>query len=137
MDDALGVSQVQRVGEAGSDPQRLAPVHRPACRAVLVERLPFEILERDERGAARLVAADVVNHDDVGVGEACGEACLGQESLLEDLALRRVDAQHQVDRLEGDRSIEGGVHGFVHDTHGALADDALDLVAPERRRMLL
>ncbi len=82
-----------RVGERLRHPRH--ECRAPAARGDAVvgedlrERLALEALEGDEEHAALGIAVDVVDHDDAGMGEARGDARLGEEAPLEGLAAPR------------------------------------------------
>ena len=55
---------------------------------------------------------------------------LPEEPPLELAAGRRAGGERQVDRLDGDRTSQRRVLGFVHDAHRSAAQLAADEVAP-------
>ena len=95
----------------------------------VLERLALDVLHRDVRGGALL--ADVVDSHDVGVGERPGGAELALEPGLQVIDLLGGDPRIELDDLDRELATDDRVLGQVDDAHGALADDALYLVAAE------
>jgi len=129
MDDLLRVRVIESLGDAGHDAQRLLP-DRTAVGANLTQRAPLEMLEGDEEDALLLVAADVVDDHDAGVGETGGNTGLGQEPALVLFALLH-GPDREADGLEGDRAVKGGVVDLVDHAHHAPAKLLADLVAAD------
>ena len=121
MHDAVEVGVVQGAGQAGDDAQHLGPGQRHALRDELGQRAALQVLQGDEERAGRVVAPHVVDDHDAGVRELGRHPRLGQEALLERLPLLRRHGEGQVDGLEGDEPLQGGVLGQVDYAHGAAA----------------
>ena len=83
VDDVLLVGMLEGLGHVRGDAQGLAPLEAAVALHALGEGLALQVLERDVEGVAARVAADVVDDDDAGVGEAGGDPRLVQEALLE------------------------------------------------------
>ncbi len=78
MDDALAMRLVERVGDLGSDLQRLVERERPFLEA-RSQRLALEM--RHDEVVSALDAADVVDAADVGMVERSDGASLALEAL--------------------------------------------------------
>ena len=125
MHDAIGVRDVERVGDLGGEIEHLAQIERPA-RNRLLQGAAVEPLHHDELLA--LVLGDLVNRADVGVIEArCGPR-LVQESPAGGFVGRSPGRQE----LQHDRATEDEVLGEIHDGRRALAELLDHLVVRER-----
>ena len=133
MDDPLAVGVVERLGDLGDDLGDPLVRERRLLAEELLEVLPLDVLHRDERRLGRGVLADVVDRDDVGVGEDARRLRLAQEPLLE-LALLDVVLADGADRLQRDEPADDGIAAEVDDAHGALSQLADHLVAAEPLR---
>ena len=120
MDDAVGVGERHRVGDAQQDAQ------------VLVERLLLEhlvpgralhALHRVEERAG-VVGAEVVDRHDVRVVELAGDDRFGDELV----ALLLADLGRGLEHLHGDGAGDRRLVGRVDDAHAALADHFEQLV---------
>ena len=126
MDDADGVGGGEALAGGGEDLEDLAPgaalVGEPGAQGLAGDQL---------HGDEELVvdAADLVDLDDVGVGEAGEGLGLALEAGLADAEAVVVDAGAQ--ELEGDAAVELGVVGGVDDGHAAVAEGAGDDVAAD------
>jgi hypothetical protein len=134
VDDLLRVRVVQGLRELGHDPRRLAPLHGRAPGHVLGEGAALHVLEGDVRRVRGGILADVVHHDDAGVGEDGRRPGLALEALLERGALAFGDGEADLDRLQRDAPAEVGVGRAVYDAHHSAAELALDLVAAKALR---
>ena len=100
---------------------------RLAAANELGERLAADELHRDERPA--LEDAELVDRDDVGVGQPAGGARLALEALAHLLVVEAL-----AEELDGDGAIEGRVPGQIHVAHPAALDEALDRVLADDLR---
>ena len=89
------------------------------------ERPPPDELHRDEQLVSE--RADVVDGDDVGMGEACHRPRLAEETLAK-LLSRGAERRIGLQDLERDESVEVRVIRFVHRAHRTRADAATDVV---------
>ena len=126
MDDTRAMGLVEGVGDLAADAQRLIEGKR-ASRPLEAsgERLALEILHHQVLDVA--VAADVVHHADVRMGERGDGARLtleAQPSLGIRGEIRRQD-------LDGDGPIEPRVAGLVDLAHAASAERRLKLIRAE------
>ena len=110
----VGVDQCQeqlgRQLQAG--PQRQWPLRRQ----LLAQRLPLQKLHDQKRPVSR-VDAEVVDDNDVRIGQLTGDAGLALEAVVEFV----VRPQLGVDELDRDPAAEGEVRGLVHLRHAAAA----------------
>ena len=115
-----------RVGEAGAqlvDVLQLGRQRKIAAPPNLVEqRLAKDVLHGDVRLA--LVLTDVVDGDDVDVGEAGGRLRLPREALAE-----VVGVESRLQHLDRDEAIEHRVAAEVQIPHAALTQALDDFVA--------
>ena len=117
------VRRLERLGDLARQRQRPFDRQRPLALQQRFEIFPLDELHRDELEVARL--AEVVDAQDVLVGDAAGQQDLALEPF-EDLGARRhVGADH----LQGDVALQLAVVGPVDGPHAALAQDGGDLVA--------
>ena len=128
VDDALSVSELQASGGGDGDVQGLLEGERAG--GVLEEAFDVTAAHQllDEVGLLRSVGgdvfADVVDGDDVGVGEASHGAGLAHDAFAADV----VEALG-LDEGEGDVAIEECVVGEEDALLAALAEEAEDLIA--------
>jgi hypothetical protein len=110
MDDAFGVSGVERVGDLNAEIQRLIERERLALNGVL-ESLAFEVFHDDERMAA--LFADFVDGTDIGMiqrGSSLG-------FVLEALKSLRILCDAVGKKFQGNEAAELDIFGLVDDTH--------------------
>ena len=88
MDQALGVGGVQRAGHLRHHGDRSPGRERPELPQVLTEVGPFDVSHGDEQEAVEL--SRVVDGDDVGVVDGCGQPGLANEAVPEPLLLRQL-----------------------------------------------
>src|SRR5262249_51261005 len=112
MDDAGAMGAVERGGHLRRDGERVGEWQRPA-REARRERLAFEALHDDERGAA--IVADVMQRADVRMGELRYRARFAFEPLAE----LRVGSEARRQNLDGDRALEACVAGAIDLAHPA------------------
>ena len=136
-----GQHQVRRLDVAVDDPHlvrvaepraQLEDQFQPADQAQrrpaaddLAERLTVDVLHRDERLA--LVLADVVDGDDVGMGQARRRTGFAGEPLLDLVVEDRQD-------LDRDGPIEHRIAGQVEQPHAAFAKAIQDFVPADSLR---
>ena len=125
MDDAFRVRGSQAVRDLDGGPQQRLDRQRPG-RQEVAQRAPFDQLHREVRDAVRL--ADIVDGDDVGVGQSGG----GARFLLEAAARFGVDEVGGQD-LERHVAAQPRVARAVHLAHAADADRIDDFVRSETR----
>ena len=126
MDDVLLMRLVQRVHDLARDLQGVVEWQR-STRESIGERLALEVLE-DEIPHAVLFP-DVVKRADVRVVQAGDRLRFAVEALLHVGVVGEVRRQH----LDGDRSIQPGVGGFVDLAHAASTEGTSDFVRTEAR----
>ena len=128
MDELGGVGGCEAASGLAIDGEGLAPAARgsllPGAEGEAVDEL-----HGDEDLAAR-EHADVVDGDDIGVGEAGHRLGLAQESG--GAGGFAVAGSAAVDELDGDLAVELGVVGGVDDAHAAGAEALEDDVASEQ-----
>ncbi len=126
VDKPCGVGGIERRSKLGQD---------GGCEARCQGSLDEALLEVGALDVAHgqvvraLDLARVIDRDDVGVVDGCGELRLAQEARPEGLVVSVVGRQ----QLERNATVQTGVRGEVHDTHAAAADDRLDVIGPEVR----
>jgi hypothetical protein len=108
MDEAVRVERLDRVGELDHQ-ERDLPLRQRRARE-LIERLAFDVLERDERVAERLVDAE--HRDDRRMVERL------QASRLREEVTARVGVLRIAEDLQGDRAVARLVVG-APDVRGA------------------
>ncbi len=102
--------------------------------AEVVQGDPFQAFHGDVQDAAFL--EDIEEGHDIGVEQlACGPR-LAEETGLTFGEFLGTGALRRPDRLERHGPPDLGVEGQVHDAHGALAQNLLDLVATDLDRWL-
>ncbi len=127
MDDPRAVRVVERVRERGQDAHRLVHGDLAPVAQDDLQRGSLQVLH-DE-----VVLAHVEDAHDARVGEAPGRLGLAAEPaqvLLAGLAGEEL----LLDRLHRDHALHHRIEAAIHAAHRALADLALDLVAPEPLR---
>ncbi len=82
-----------------------------------------------KQSALAALVHDVVNRDDIGVGENPGALRLAHESTAELSELLVLGREADAEGLQGDLAADERVPRQVNDPHGALADLFEDLVA--------
>ena len=123
VDDAALVRVLERAGDLPGEMQRLPPAERAAALHIHLERDPVDILHHEVFDVVR--AADVVDRDDVVVGELGDRVRLREEAAAELLVLRHLRPHD----LHGDLTVEAVIRSLVDHGHAALADHALYLIA--------
>src|SRR5262249_13788703 len=93
----------------------------------LIERLAFDVFHGHVKQAIDF--AGVVDGDDVGMVEHTGQAGLVAKARQQLVALRPLHVQAH--GFERDRAADGRVQGLVHYAHGAPAELANYLIAPD------
>ena len=126
VDDAFCVRRGERVGDDGSDVDRVAPGHRAAAQPP-AQRFAFEQLHHGVGDA--LLVADVENREDVGMRERRD----GARFTLE--APQRVGIVRKVGRQDLDRhlAMETRVARAIDLAHPSCAQRTDDLVGAELR----
>jgi hypothetical protein len=81
--DLLRMRVVQGFRHCRRDSERLPPVEWPPVVDRFRQRAPTQVLDSDEQGARRGIVAHVVNRDDSGMRQACGDLRFGEEPRLE------------------------------------------------------
>ena len=115
MDDALGVTRSQRVGDLNADIEDLLQLHRPAQHALL-QADAFQPLHHDEGMAVGVL--NVVDGADAGVVKLRGGAGFPEE------AVERVAVVHHLGRNELQRHVPSQARVFrvVHSAHPAATE---------------
>ena len=122
MDDAARVRVAEAVAHAERDLELAGEAHRFAGAHPLLEVAPLEELHREKRRVAFF--AEVVDVDDVAVGEVGRGACLAEEAL----AVLGAATELRGDDLDRHRPCEQGIERLVHGAHPTLAETLGDLV---------
>jgi len=125
MDNALGVSGIERVGNLDGEGQNRIAFHR-AIPDVMLERHAVQELHDDER--TPIVLADFVDRADVRVVQCRGSLGLALEAAERLRVLRHVVGKE----LERDKATKFGVLCFVNNTHPAAAELLDDSVMRDR-----
>ena len=118
------VGGVERDGDARADVDRQLGAQPRLHVEQLAQALAVDELHHD--GLAALVLEDVVDGDDVRVGQAGDGDGLAAEPLGDD----GVGGQARLEPLEGDLAVERDVGGQPHLGHPALGEPPLEPVAP-------
>ena len=92
---------------------------------MLVERDAVEQLHRDIGKAVRF--ADVVDGDDVGVGERAGGLGLAQEAA----GKAEILAEFGLQDLDREDAVDAGIVGAIDVGHRAFADPPFDQIAAD------
>ncbi len=125
MNESAGVRGVERGRDLANKGERTLGIElRLACEQC-AEIGPLDVTHGDVKTLVRL--ARVVHGHDIGVIEAGSELGLDEEALAEAAVLRLL----RRDQLESDRPSEPRVEGPVDDSHPAVPENGLDLVAGE------
>ena len=124
VDEAGVVGGVERRRDARADVDRQLGAQPGLHVEQLAQALAVDELHDD--GLAALVLEDVVDGDDVRVGQPGHGDGLTAETLGDD----RVGGQARLEPLEGDLAIERDVGGEPHLGHPALRQSPLEPVAP-------
>src|SRR5262249_1498978 len=126
MDDALRVRVIERQARLGGDGCQVFRVPDGAGIEHLFERLAFDELHRDVGQTA--LFGDVVDGDDTRVGEDARRLRLAKEAAAKLFALLGQGQVAEADGFDGDEAADGGVLGFIHNTHGPAAELGEDSV---------
>ncbi len=124
MDDALAVSQDQRVHDRHEDRERLGRRERHVFLEARAQRSSLELLEDEVHGPV-LFVAHVEDLDDVRVAEARSGTRLLEKASRE----REVAGVLRLEELHGDLASGPVVGGFEDDPCPAPADDGIQLIA--------
>ena len=132
MDDPLAVRVIDRLGDLRDHVRDLVIGELGLLHHQRFQVLALDVLHRDEGDPGLRVFPDVVDRDDVGMGQDPGGLGLPQEPLAK-LARFRVVVAHagSADGLDGDHPPDDRILGEVHDAHRTLAELAQDLVTAE------
>src|ERR1700693_5586270 len=114
MNDAFGMSRVQRIGDLDAEVNQTVSFER-AAEYGFPQSLAFEILHHDEAQAA--VFANFGNGADVGVVQSGSGAGFTAKKLERLGIVRDVVGQ----KLQSDKATQGGVFGAIHHPHPAAA----------------
>jgi hypothetical protein len=139
VDDALGVGVVEAFGSLAEELED----DGGSGGADLVEQggesAPGDVLHGDEGdgfAGAHFGVADLVDGDDVGMGEPAGGLGFALEALLHVAALGFVGDVVEFDGLEGDVAADDGVEAAVDDAHAAAAELLTHFVGAELQHMV-
>ena len=127
--NAFVVGEIDRIKEFCHQARRLTQRETLAGVECRLEFLAPDVLHDDIGDLAFL--AEIVDLDDVGVVQARNGLRLPGKPHRILLRGGRVQFADQ-DGLDRDRAVQAGVEAFVDDTHGALAQDTLELVSAQR-----
>ena len=123
MDEAGAVGGVEGGGDARADVDRQLRAESGLHVEQLAQALAVDELHHD--GLAATLGEDVVDGDDVRMGEASDGDGLATEALGDD----GVGRQARFQPLEGDAAVEREIGGQPHLGHPALGEPALQPVA--------
>jgi hypothetical protein len=112
MDDALGVGDVESIGNLNSEVKDLRKWKRVAMN-MLAQGLAVNEFHGDER--TMILLANVVDGANAGVVESGSGVGFAAKALQSLGILRHVFGQ----KLEGDGAVQASVLGFVDHTHSA------------------
>jgi hypothetical protein len=121
MDDAFGMSGIERVGDVHGEFEQCVEIERAAGDSVL-ERFAFEALHGDEGFAVFL--ADVVDGANIGVIEGGG----GLGFALEPGEGLGIFGDGVWEEFQSDEAAQARVFAFVDDAHSAAAEFLEDAV---------
>ncbi len=116
----------QRVGDFASDSKGVIERESPLALEPLAQRFAFH--ERHHEIKETVGFTRIVDRQNVGVGQACGDADLAEESLGTE-----GDAQVGAQHLQRHQAMVLEVAGAINDSGAAPADLAVDRV-PGRER---
>ena len=122
MHDAALMQRVERREDAERNRNRLRGCHRAPLQPRR-QRFALKQLHGEKRIA--FVLADLEQLADVWMADRGGGTRLAKEPVAHHRVRRRQD------RLDGDRTLQAFVHGFVDDAHAAAADLADDPVTAD------
>ncbi len=126
--DAFGVGVVD-----GARDLRNEANHHLGLQPLFLEhfghRLTFDILHRQPGHLA--FVPDVVQRDDVGMGQATRASRLDVEPLQKRPVVRTVRRHVEAQRLQRDLTLDDGIEGQVDRTHRAEPDGRFDLVTTD------
>ena len=106
MHDAASVRGLQRVGNAGAEPQRLARSQSSSLQSY-TEGFTFDVLHHDEI-AGEFIAVDFIDGTNAGVIERRSRACFDQEAFSSLFVSR---AKQELDRdLAAKRQVVGEIN---------------------------
>ena len=124
MDDAFAVSGLESRRNAGGAAQRFAQRHR-ASEEALLQRLAFDELENQERSVLSL--DNVEERADVGMVDLRDEP----RFALEAGETIGIVGERRREDLDGDVSSKASVARTIHLAHGAVTQQADNLISPE------
>ncbi len=127
MHHVVVVRVIERLAGLGDQLHDLADGQQLPGPGVRLERLPLDVLHRDEELA--LVLADVEDGDHTGVLEPAGRLRFAGEPLAHLVRLGRREVLERVDGLDRDAAIDHRVVGEVDPAHRPPSDLLDDLVA--------
>jgi hypothetical protein len=117
VDHATSVRVVEGATHLGHEPDGLRRRQRPLGGDQVGEGLALDVFHDDVRDPVQL--DDVVDRDDVGVGEAPGGRRLLMDALPQLGVLFRSESEIPADGLDGDLPVELGIVSPVDDPHRA------------------
>ncbi len=120
---------VEALGDLRQDVDQPVVAERFGTLQQLLEIRSLDELHRDETGPLAAFVDDVVDGDDVRMGEDPCALCLAHESAAELRMLLILGGESDAKSLQGDLAADERVARQVDDPHGALADLLEDLVA--------
>ncbi len=127
---AVAVGGRERLSDREEQQDGVVSILRAGRRALAeeaAERAAGDELHRDEHAPVPVGDADLVDADDVGMGQACEGPALAEQRRL-------VGRARPAEDLDRDPAIEAGIVGLVDHTHGAASGLAHDLEPPHLRR---
>jgi hypothetical protein len=123
VDDVITRDVIDRAEDLEGYVGRAERVERALALDHVLEGLALDELHREEE--LPVLAAHVIDLDEVLVRELADEAGLDEEALLELLVVQPA----LVEDLQGDEAVHGDLLGLEDDAQAALAELAVDLVA--------
>ena len=119
MHDPLAVGIVEGVGHLGNDRNRHLLVLRPTVGKRLFQRTAVD--EFQDQVLSVAIVAELINGDDVRVGQLAGGRGLAGKSQLELGLLQGAGKLAGLDDLDRHQPADGGIKSTEHHTHGATA----------------
>ena len=129
MHHAARMRVVERLGDLRQDVDQAVVAERLGTLQQLLEVRPLDVLHGDETDPLAALVDDVVDGDDVGMGEDPGALRFAHESAAELRELLVLGREADAEGLQRDLTADERIARQVDDPHGALADLLEDLVA--------
>ncbi len=129
MHHAARMGVVEPLGDLRQDVDQPVVAERLGTLQQLLEIRPLDELHGNETDPLAALVDDVVDGDDVWMGEDPRTLCFAHESAAELRVLLILGGESDAEGLQRDLTADERVARQVDDSHGALADLLEDLVA--------